>query len=204
MLAKTLTLRILCGLSLALSLNVRAAPAQVDVVKIMSFSCPVCRSAEAQDVAISQKVIALGGRFVRAPVPTVEGEGVFKELVYYASRGVSGQMSENVKYALYKGAQDQGISFTDFLQIYVWLQAEIPNNEDRLQIIFKDAQATAARGSLSRAIHLATSAGVQALPAYLIMADGRVSSVVDPTTVSGGSLANVREEVLTRVTNLYK
>lgn len=157
-----------------------------------------------QDTVIEQQTTERGGRFVRAPVPTVEGEGRFKELVYYASRDSSARFAETVKNSIYKGVQDQGISFSDLLQVYVWLQSDIPNNDSQLQALFSGAQAAPAQAALARAARLATRAGVQSLPAYLIMVDGQVSSIVDATSVPGGSLITVREEVLSRVNKLYK
>lgn len=194
----------LCLMMLIAASTCAAADRQIDVVKIMSFSCPICRESEAQDVVIAEKITQEGGRFVFAPVPTVAAEGFFKELVYYGARTLGGRTADNVKLSLYRGVQDQGISFTDFLQAYVWLQSDPKYTEQQLQDIFKEAQSANAKAALTRASTLAVRTGVQNLPAYVLIVDGEPHSIVDPTLVPGGSLLSLREEILSRVLKLRK
>lgn len=177
---------------------------RIDVVKIMSLSCPVCRAAEAQDKPISQAVESNGGKFVWAPLPTGDELSGAKELVYYASRELGPDMAETVKNSLYRGVQDMVIPLADFLQVYVWMQQDVAAQEPQFKALFDAAQAAPARKSLSRAAALATEAGVSSLPAYIVLVDGQVATVVDPSNVSGGSLTALREEVISRINKFSK
>jgi hypothetical protein len=182
----------------------QAAAPRVDVVKIMSFSCPVCRSAEAQDKPIAQTVSSYGGKFIWAPLPTGESLSGAKETVYYASREIPGAMSEAVKQSLYKGVQDMAVPLDDLLQVYVWFQQDMPDGEAKFKPVFDIAQKASARQALGRAAKLATEAGVQSLPAYILLVDNQVAGVLDPTNVSGGSLTALREAVIARIHKLSK
>lgn len=179
-----------------------AAGARVDVVKIMSFSCPVCLAAEAQDRAIAQAVEAHGGQFVRAPVPTGEDDSGTKEIFYYASREKGARLSDAVKDALYKGSQDVVVPLNDLLSVHVWLQRELPDKEAELAPVFELAQQAAARKALSRAVALANQAGVQALPSYVFVVNGRVQGALDPSLVPSGTLLALKDEVVRRIAKL--
>ncbi|KWT98332.1 MULTISPECIES: hypothetical protein [unclassified Variovorax] len=181
-----------------------AAPT-VDVVKIMSFSCPVCRAAEAQDVAIESAVKAVGGSFVRGPVPVDPAESGAKERVYYAARGVSPAVADTIKNAIYRGAQDLSIPLGEENQVLVWLQQQLGDMPEKdLTALFEASRGPRGKGALSRAATLAVSVGVESLPAYVIVVDGRPVSSVDPTSVPGGSLTRLRDEVISKVKTLAK
>ena len=79
------------------------AEARVDVVKILSLSCPICYSSETQDAAIASAVFNAGGKFVPAPVPTNAEDSGEKELIYYAARDRGIAYGETVKRVFYKG-----------------------------------------------------------------------------------------------------
>jgi hypothetical protein len=176
---------------------------RVDVVKIMSITCPVCRAAETHDSAIERAVVAQGGRFVYAPVPTEpENASGAKERVYYASREFDANTAAAVKYSLYKGAQDMGIQLTDYMKTYTWLSQDVPQLEPKFNQLFEKAQGDEALNSLKRAVRLASEAGVSALPGYVIVVDGRVTALLDPQSVPGNSLLTLRDEVIARVRKL--
>lgn len=176
---------------------------RVDVVKVMSLTCPICRAAEAQDPAIERAVRELGGRFVFAPVPTEEeGSSGAKEQVYYASRDLDANTAAAIKSSLYKGAQDMGVPLTDYLQVYTWLSQDLPQLEPKFVTLFDKAQAPAAKTALQRAVRIASQAGVSALPGYVIMVDGQVTTLLDPQSVPGNSLLKLRDEVIERVRKL--
>jgi hypothetical protein len=176
---------------------------RVDVVKIMSLTCPVCRSAETHDPAIERAVQEQGGRFVYAPLPTeVENATGAKERVYYASRDLDAGTAALIKSSLYKGAQDMGIQLTDYMQIYTWLSQDVPQLEPKFGPLFEKAQGDAAANSLKRAVRLASQAGVSNLPGYVIVVDGQVTALLDPQSVPGNSLLTLRDEVIARVRKL--
>jgi protein-disulfide isomerase len=176
---------------------------RVDVVKVMSLTCPVCRAAEAQDPAIERAVRDTGGRFVFAPVPTEEeASSGAKERVYYAARDLDANTAAAIKSSLYKGAQDMGVPLTDYLQVYTWLSQDLPQLDPKFVPLFDKAQAPAAGSALARAARLASQAGVSALPGYVILVDGQVTALLDPQSVPGNSLLKLRDEVIARVHKL--
>jgi protein-disulfide isomerase len=175
---------------------------KVDVVKIMSFSCSYCRAAEGPDNAIESAVKSTGGRFVRAPVPTggEEDRGV-RERVYYAARDMDPQFGERVKNSLYKGAQDAGISLVTLIQNYTWITQDLPDDESKVRELFHKAQDISTERSLARAAQLATNAGVQNLPSYILLVDGSVKAVFD-NDPAGGSINNLRNSVISTIEKL--
>lgn len=181
------------------------APVVVDVVKVMAFSCPVCRAAEVQDKVIEQAVKEAGGRFVWAPVPNTSADSGSKERLYYASRAFSPQLAERVKDVLYKGMQDLSIPLLEMPQVYVYFQQQFHDiPEVQFNELFNRAQEKDARQSLARAATLAQTVGVVSVPSYIILADGRPVASLDPESVSGGSLTTLREEVINRIRKLSK
>jgi len=179
------------------------AGSRVDVVKIMSLTCPVCRVAESHDPAIERVVRETGGKFVFAPLPTeTEASSGAKERVYYAARDIDPVMAAAIKQSLYKGSQDMGVQLLDYLQVYTWLSQDLPQYEPKFNQLFEKAQEQAAKGSLSRAATLATKAGVTALPGYVILVDGQVTALADPNSVPGNSILSLRDEVIARVRKL--
>lgn len=183
----------------------QAQSPRVDVVKVMSFSCPVCRASEAHDPAIARALQELGGRLVSAPVPTgSERETGVRERVYYASRDKGPTVEGSIKSALYKGAQDMAVPLDDYLQVYTWLQQTQPAMEADINAIVHAAQQPAAGSALARAVRLANNAGVTSLPAYVLLADNQIVTLLDPTSVSGNSLMALRDEVISRARKFSK
>lgn len=200
-LKSALTVAVACS-AMSTAFAADKAP-RVDVVKIMSLTCPMCRAAEAHDPAIERAVQERGGHFVYAPLPTeAENATGAKERVYYASRDIDATTSAAIKYSLYKGAQDMGIQLTDYIQIYTWLSQDVPQLEPKFGALFEKAQGDAASKALKRAVRLASQAGVGALPAYVIVVDGQVTALLDPPSVPSNSLLTLRDEVIARVRKL--
>lgn len=179
--------------------------ATVDVVKIMSFSCSVCRAAELQDRVIERAVREHGGTFVWAPLPTDPNENGEKEMLYYASRDVSKEFSVTVKESLYKGIQELGLPLTTETQLFVWLQQDLTSfPEAELRDLFSRGKEPRARGAISRAAGLAQAVGADSLPTYIVLVDGRPVTSLSPSSVPGGSLSVLRDEVLNRISKLVK
>ncbi len=182
-----------------------AAPSPVDVVKIMSFSCSVCLAAEAQDKPIAAAVRAQGGRFVWAPVPTHPEDKVgARERTYYAARDLNAQLGEAVKTSLYKGSQEQNLPLFDQIQVSSWVLRDLSEHEALLPTLFEKARSQDSAQALGRAIRLAMGAGVQDLPAYLLIQDGKVVANFDPRHPQATGLTALRELVLAKVAELNK
>lgn len=175
--------------------------APYDVVKVMSFSCPICREAESQDPLIAKAVQAQGGKFEWAPVPTdkndVEGA---PEKVYYASRAFGPVFSAEVKASIYKAVQDLSVPMYNFPQVYAWLSQDLPAQDyPTLQKLEKATSEGAGVHALSRAATLAINAGVSHTPGYVILRKGRIVRLDDPTVVRGGSLLLLRQLIVQQI-----
>ena len=183
----------------ATGLTSTAQATPVDVVKIINFSCSVCRASETLDNSIRQTVAATGGHFVPAPMPP--DESTARERVYYAARDMGGPDSEPIiRASLFKGAQDMQMSLTDVPQTVAWLQDDIGSrvnlNWSQLQ---EAANGSAAQASLGKAARLVVSSGAQALPTYILLKQGAIVGTLDPDSIPNKSLLNLREAVVTAV-----
>lgn len=177
---------------------------RVDVVKVMSFSCGVCLASEPNDRLISAAVRAAGtGRFVAAPIPSREEDTGVRERMYYSARDLDAGFGDAVKASLYKGVQDRGLELTDFLQVYSWLQQDLPAYDGQMDALLKAAQGQTSVQSVGRAVKLALSAGVQNFPTYVILVNGQVQTALDPSS-KNNNLSALRDEVIARVEALTK
>ena len=169
----------------------------VDVVKILSFSCSFCRDSEVHDGAIARAAAERGGRFVWAPVPThPEDRFAAKERVYYAARDMNARLGQAVKQSLYKGTQDQGQVLFDYMPIYAWLVGDIPQHARELDTLIEKARGPESHAALQRAIRLAVNAGVDAVPAYVLLRGGRVVETIDRNHPRAPTLSALRELVI--------
>lgn len=192
--------KILAVFLILLSLNVRASESPLNVVKIISFSCNVCRGSEVIDPALSRAVRAQGGQFVWAPIPVAEKDflGV-KERVYYASRSVSPDIANRVKDSMYKASQDMLVPLDTFSQAYSWLIQDLQLNSDLAQKIINEAQSPEGIVPLRRAFLLVQEAGISAVPSYLILKNGKVIKSLDPTKADTKSFSDLRDAVLAEI-----
>lgn len=188
-------------LALAVGLLAVSSPTfAADVVKIMNFSCPVCRASENLDPGIQEAVAASGGRFVPAPVPADDTSGA-RERVYYAARLQGEAVAQSVRKSLYKGSQDMQMPLDDVAQTVSWLQDDLAGNQVNVNWnqLIQDSQGSAADAALVRAARLALKGGGQGLPLYIVMQNNRVVASFDPQSTGTGSLLTLRDAVVKAV-----
>jgi hypothetical protein len=183
-----------------LTTAVSAHAAPVDVVKVLNFSCPVCRASESLDSSIQDAVRATGGRFVPAPIPPDATTDGARERVYYAARDMAPAAEAVLRTSLFKGAQDMQMSLSDVPQTVAWLEddlnSQVTVNWTQLQ---EQANGPAARQSLGKAVRLALKSGAQALPTYIVLKQGAIVGTLDPDSTPNKSLLNLRDAVVTAV-----
>jgi hypothetical protein len=178
----------------------QSAPLEpIDVVKVMSFSCEFCRSAEAQGPLIEKAVRARRGRFVRAPIAATASSPGYREQVYYAARELDESFSERVKLSLYRGTQEALVALEAYVQVYYWLLQDMPEEEQRLNRLIELAQQPAAAAALQRAVSLTISAGVERLPTYVMLSRGTIVATLDTSTTGAKSMAGLREAVIEKL-----
>lgn len=171
----------------------------VDVAKIMRFSCSFCLASESQDRAISEAAQARGGRFVRAPIPDSPSSVGARERVYFAARDLDSAFEVRVRGSLYKASQDAQVVLDTYAQVYYWLEQDLPKDYARLRQLFENAQGASAGMALERAIRLTVNSGVEVLPSYVVLADGRISATIDKSSSGSESYAALREAVVSAI-----
>lgn len=177
----------------------------VYVVKIISFACNFCRESEAADKMLITELARENGSLVVAPLDVNSPHPTFaREYVFYAARDFGPRVYEAVKDSLYKGTQDRGLQFAGVAQVIAWLQSDVP---DILEAagwakLARRAESPSVREALGRAVRLAVGAGVDHLPAYLLLHDGRVMGLYDRGSFPGPAI--LRERLLERVRTLNR
>lgn len=171
-----------------------------DVVKIMNFTCPVCRASENLDQSIRDAVAENGGRFVAAPIPSDDTSGA-RERTYYAARGQGAAVEAAVRKSLYKGSQDMQMPLDDDAQTVAWLEDDLTNGPVKVEFksLVQSASSPDAYGALGRAARLAVQSGAQALPTYIVMKNNRIVAAFDPQSVGSASLMTLRDAVVAAV-----
>lgn len=194
----------LLALAAAPAVMAQASGNSVDVVKILSFSCSFCLASESHDRAITAATAATGGRYVSAPVPSLDQDTGARERLYYAARDTNAAMGERVKESLYKGAQGTEVPLYNFMQLYTWVLQDLPGDAPRVDELFKRAQGLDSEKALGRAVDLAINAGVQSLPTYILLVNGAIKLVLDRSTTSGDGLTSLRNAVISNIELLSK
>jgi hypothetical protein len=186
----------------AASFGALAEDKSVVVVKVINFSCPICRASENQDSPISSAAFATAGQFVYAPIPSEEGEYA-REKVYYAVRKQGRLAEQRVRESLYRGAQDMNMPFMDVTQVIEWLKDDVTDANIDWVRLAADAQGPDAMFSLQKAAQLTRRAGAQALPSYILVQNNAPVATLDTSSAGkGSSLLNLREEVIKRIGQL--
>lgn len=186
----------------AVSHSALASDKSVVVVKIINFSCSVCRASENQDSPVITAADGTGGQFVYAPVPAEAGEFA-REKVYYASRKQGSNTEKRIRESLYRGAQDLNMPFMDVAQVIEWLKDDVPDAGIDFDQLATEAKGAEAFTSLRKAAALTQRAGALALPSYILVQDNAPVATLDiNTSGKGTSLLNLREEVIKRINQL--
>lgn len=194
--------KLLAIAALALAGVAHAQASEIDVVKIMNFGCPYCRAAESIDGYIKQEVEASGGKFVWAPVPVLKDDSGLSSEAYYAARDIDPAFGEAFKTSMYKATQDMQIALNTQMDIYTWIQQDLPQYSGDFQKLFQLAAAPKAEKSVALAFRIAQQAGVSDLPGYVFLKDGQVVGLVDRTSAGGGSPSQIRLAVMKELNQL--
>lgn len=176
--------------------------AAIYVVKFISFACNFCRAAENGDSLVQQAVERTGGKISVAPVDTSEGQTYLKERVYFAARALGDEAAARMRKAMFYATQDHGLTFSSLDSINTWLSvnaADWLSDSDR-QALLRESAASATDAALGRAIRLAKSAGVDVLPAYVVLQGGEVKAVYDRQGYP--SMNDLRDKLVRRINEL--
>lgn len=176
------------------------ASAAVDVVEFINFACPYCRAMEPQVREISREVESRGGRFVVAPLPA-KGQTAAAPELYYASRAYGPEVANQVKNSLFKGAQEAGQPFEDSSQVMVWLVQDLGEDKVNFEYLAEAAGSETVQESVARAWRLAYRAGVDSLPAFVLVKDGEPVAIFSRDDNSFKPL-NIKKEIVQKLDEL--
>jgi hypothetical protein len=166
----------------------------VDVVKFISFDCPVCRASEVMDAPIRELTQTHGGRFVIAPLP--RGVNEARERFYYVLRNLGPDAETRVRLSLYRVAQDLNYPLNDVPQTLDWLQSDLTVKSVDWTRVTEQVNGHEPAAAVERAVRLAIRAGLQVVPTYVLVQGDRVIATVDSQAVPGGELSALREAVV--------
>lgn len=169
----------------------------VHVVKFISFDCSICRASEILDSPIKREVEKQGGQFVVAPLP--RGLNEARERFYYALRDLGPEAESETRMSLFRGAQDLNYPLSDVPQVLDWLQLDLKLPSVDWTQILTEVNGTAPAAAVERAVVLAVRAGVQVVPAYVLIQGDRVLATLDTQSTQGGQLPALREAVISAV-----
>lgn len=171
----------------------------VHLVKFISFSCSICRASESMDEPIRAAVTERGGRFVVAPIP--RGRNDMRERFYYALRDMGPNVELEVRQSMYRGAQDLGYPLNDAPQVLDWLQTDLHIDGIDWARTLEAVNGEGPAKSVGRAVRLALKAGLQVVPAYVLIQGDKVLATLDAKSATGGDLSSLREAVIAAVRN---
>lgn len=175
-----------------------SAQAAVSVVKVINFSCEFCKASEALDPPIRSVVELAGGKMVYAAMPADENSDGSRERMYYAARAKWPALEPRIREALYRGAQDLGYPLATANQTAEWLSTDLADlNYDWVSLVQSSATGEP-KEAFTRALRLAVQAGVQVLPAYVVVRDGQVLQTLDVDS-AGGTYSALRKAVIETV-----
>lgn len=180
-----------------------ALAARVDVVKIMSFSCSVCAASEAIDPAISAATTSTGGRYVPAPVPTVDGRTGYLEKVYYAGRDINPAFGEALKKSFYKAVQTKGLALDTEQAVLVWLQGDLPSYEQYFDRLFVGARGEQSSKSLVKTLKIVEQVGAIDTPTYVLLVKGEIRDTIT-VAENKGSVVATRSVLLNKINTYAK
>lgn len=190
----------------ALGLIMLSAPVfakKVDIVKIMSFSCQVCAASESADPILEREVAKTGGRFISAPIPTVDTDTGAKEAFYYAARNLDSNFGKAVKREFYSAIQEKGISLDSKEAILSLLQRRLPDYDNLFDQAFSSAELPATRNSIGKAFSLAKQVNATDTPTYILLVNGEITystSVVE----NKGSVVDTKNTLLNQISKYSK
>lgn len=167
-----------------------AAAEPVSVVKVLNFSCSVCRASEVLDADIKRAAQEEGGKFAYAVMP-VSLDNTYRELGYYAARDMYQEVA--ARESLYKGSQDMGLSFSDPAQVAIWLQDDAGLSGAEVS---QGMAGEPAKAALTRALRLVAQGSVQRYPTYLILYQGKVVATIAP---NAEGLFSLKSRVLSEI-----
>lgn len=153
-----------------------AATPFLHVVEIANFHCPYCFMMEPFSSKIEQAVEEKGGRFVFAPISVGE-QGPWGDYVYYALRQYGKGTEAAVRKALFKGGVYMQIGYENPHQALSVIEQVLKTLPDEYDTLLNEVYADSTKASVEKALFLASDAGVNLLPAFILLENNDIVGV---------------------------
>ncbi len=167
--------------------GLNASPSGVVVVELANFYCNRCRTANDHFERLQQTARAVGHDFRFAPV-SWEGQSLWPDRVYYATRDLFPAAEALVRNAMFDGLQREGMIFESVTQIIAYLErrqvleaalALDPNFN--LAAIAERAATDVTMLAEAKAGRLVNLSGAQEVPVFVWVRDGEVIKTLSPS-----------------------
>lgn len=175
----------------------RAAQNPVNVVKIISFDCAICRASNDMDGPIKSTVEQYGGIFDIAPIPRVDTD--WRERFYYVLRQYGPSVEKQVRDSFFAGSQEYNYPLMDIPEILDWLEENTRLPGVNWNSVLQQVKSPQSLKPINRAVALVAKAGVRMTPTYILIRNGRVLNAYDIDSVPNENLSSLRETVLNAV-----
>lgn len=167
-------------------------PTPATVVKIVDFSCPICKASEPLDEEIRRELDRQGGTFSIAAMPAMHSNGD-RERAYYLFRSYGPQWEKKIRESLYRGSADVGMGMLNGAQVLTWLENDMSAESLDWEKVLTQLRNPDTDAALARAVRLAMAVSANKLPTYVVIRGGQIASVHEP---GDGSLSDLKARVL--------
>lgn len=183
---------------------VSAKESQIDVVFILSLSCPYCMSTEPLLGQVEAELDRVGGRLIQAALDPVS-KNLSKEIGFYAARKLGPKELIAYKSLVYDAAINKNLPLSDFGQLFALLetsQDRLPFKLDDLAKLISEEE-NEFRASHLRAMRLAFVAGSNMLPSFILLNNGEIDSVHERSSANT-TASSVVKSLTARIKELHK
>lgn len=197
---------LILGLILTLSFikPVFAQKSQIDVVFILSLSCPYCMSTEPLLGQIEHELSKINGRLIQAALDPIS-KNLSKEIGFYAARKMGPSELRAYKALVYDAVINKNLPLSDYGQLFALMEAsqdKLPFQLDDLAKLISEEESEF-KDSHLRAMRLAFVAGSNLLPSFILLNNGEIDSVHE-RSATNSTVSLVVKSLTSRIKELHK
>ena len=163
-----------------------ASASGIVVVELANFYCNRCRAVNDHFDRLQQAALAAGHGFRFAPV-SWEGQSLWPDRTYYATRDLFPAAESLVRNAMFDGLQREGMLFESVTQVLAYLERrQVPEKALKLDPGFSLAAIAERAGSddtmvsEAKAGRLVNMSGATEVPVFAWVQDGQVIHTISP------------------------
>lgn len=155
-----------------------AAKANLVVVHLAAFSCKYCAAVEAKTPWLKAELERLGATYSFAPIALTSYASFSAELFYFSVREVDPSKTWHARDLLFDAVHGNGLLLENIGQAAEWLHLKSPTNHVVWAAAVAASETQPPRNAVIRAQTLAEVAAITAVPAFVLVRNGKVLTVV--------------------------